>query len=434
MCGYTVVTRMNIRTKSRKVTTMKENKSQQSALMRYGVIAPAVCHTLPEGMTLSEFFEEASKKPYAVPGGKPRYYRPRTIETWYYNYQKNGFDGIVRQGRNDVGKSRKIDQDVYEQIKYLKERYPRIPATEILSQLISTGTVRKGRISLSTVTRCVNHIVEENRLPTHADKRRYERPHINAVWCGDSCVGPKITINGEKRRVYIIALIDDASRFITAAEVSYRDDFVSLLHTIKTAVMKYGVPKMFNFDNGHTYRNHQMELLAARITSTIHYCQPYTPTQKSKIERWFRTMRDKWMAITDLSQFDSLEQIQSSLDIFVQNYNHTVHSSLNGMSPDERFFSESNQIRRLPADEADKLFLLEIERRVSADCVITIDNTEYEVDCRYSGTRVCLRYSPDMKTIYLVENGGTLTPIRLLNKQENANIKRNKIYLSGGAE
>ena len=104
------------------------------------------------------------------------------------------------------------------------------------------------------------------------------------------------------------------------------------------------------------------------------------------------------------------------------------------MSPDERFFSEPNQIRRLPADEADKLFLLEIERRVSADCVITIDNTEYEVDCRYSGTRVCLRYSPDMKTIYLVENEGTLTPIRLLNKQENANIKRNKIYLSGGVE
>ena len=145
-------------------------------------------------------------------------------------------------------------------------------------------------------------------------------------------------------------------------------------------------------------------------------------------------MRDKWLAVTDLSQFDSLEQIQSSLDVFVQTYNHTPHSSLNGMSPDERFFSEPEKIRRLPAEEADKVFLLEIERRVSTDCVISIDNIEYEVDCRYSGTKVCLRYSPDMRTIFLVENDGVLTPIRLLNKQENASVKRNKIYLSGGAE
>ena len=413
---------------------MNDNKSQQTALMRYGAIAPAVCHTLPEGMTLKDFFEEASEKAYSVPGGKPRYFKAKTIERWYYSYQKDGFDGIVRQGRNDAGKPRKVDSDIYEQIKYLKEKYPRIPATEILAQLISTGTVKKGRLSLSTVTRCVNRIVEENKLPVHSDMRRYERPHINEVWCGDSCVGPKITIEGGKRRIYVIALIDDASRFVTAAVVSYRDDFVSLLQAIRTAVLKYGIPNVFNFDNGHTYKNRQMELLAARIASTIHYCQPYSPVQKSKIERWFRTLRDKWLAVTDLSQFDSLEQIQSSLDVFVQTYNHTPHSSLNGMSPDERFFSEPEKIRRLPAEEADKVFLLEIERRVSTDCVISIDNIEYEVDCRYSGTKVCLRYSPDMRTIFLVENDGVLTPIRLLNKQENASVKRNKIYLSGGAE
>ena len=33
---------------------------------------------------------------------------------------------------------------------------------------------------------------------------------------------------------------------------------------------------------------------------------------------------------------------------------------------------------------------------------------------------------------YLVEDNNTYTPIRLLNKQENALVKRSKIYLSGG--
>lgn len=411
---------------------MTEEIRQQFALMRYGIIAPAICHTLPEGKTLTSFFEEAAEKSYNGPDGKAHHYSAKTLERWYYFYLKAGFDGLVTQPRSDCGKSRKIDPDIYEQIKYLKEKYPRIPSTEIHKQLLATGTVKKGELSLSTVTRCVNQIVADWKLPVHADMRRYERPHINEVWCGDSCVGPKITIEGAKRRIYIIALIDDASRYITGAAVSFHDDFVSLLPVMKTATAKYGVPKMFNFDNGHTYKNHQMELLGARIGTTIHYCQPYTPTQKSKIERWFRTLRDKWLAITDLTEFDTLAQIQDSLDIFVQTYNHTVHSSLNGRSPDERFFSEAECIRRLTQDQTEKAFLLEIERRVSADSVIMIDNTEYEVDSRYSGTRVRLRYSPDMKTIYLVESNGTLTPIRLLNKQENASIKRNKTYLSGG--
>lgn len=411
---------------------MSEEMRQQFALMRYGIIAPAICHTIPEGKTLKSFFEEAAEKAYSGPDGKVYHYTAKTLERWYYFYLKAGFDGLVTQPRSDCGKSRKIDPDIYEQIKYLKERYPRIPSTEIFRQLLATGTVKKGEISLSTVTRCVNQIVADWKLPVHADMRRYERPHINEVWCGDSCVGPKIMIDGAKRRIYIIALIDDASRYITGAAVSFHDDFISLMSVMKVATAKYGVPKMFNFDNGHSYRNHQMELLGARIGTTIHYCQPYTPTQKSKIERWFRTLRDKWLAITNLAEFDTLDQIQDSLNIFVQTYNHTVHSSLNGKSPDERFFSEPECIRRLTQDQAEKSFLLEIERRVSADSVIVIDNTEYEVDSRYSGTRVRLRYSPDMKTIYLVENGGILTPIRLLNKQENAIIKRNKTYLSGG--
>ena len=74
-------------------------------------------------------------------------------------------------------------------------------------------------------------------------------------------------------------------------------------------------------------------------------------------------------------------------------------------------------------DEIDKTFLLEIERRVSPDCVITIDQVEYEIDYRFARQRIRLRYSHDMEQIFVVEPDGALTPIRLLNKQENAIIK-----------
>ena len=119
---------------------------------------------------------------------------------------------------------------------------------------------------------------------------------------------------------------------------------------------------------------------------------------------------------------------------YVQNYNQTVHSSLKGLSPQDRFFSEPDRIRRLPDEEIENSFLLELERRVSSDSVIVIDQTEYEVDYRFAKQRIKLRYSPDMKDIFIVEADGTLTPIRLLNKTENAYIKREKIHLCRGEE
>ena len=43
---------------------MTEEKRKEYALMRYGIIAPAVCHMIPEGKTRKEFFEEAADKTY----------------------------------------------------------------------------------------------------------------------------------------------------------------------------------------------------------------------------------------------------------------------------------------------------------------------------------------------------------------------------------
>ena len=72
--------------------------------------------------------------------------------------------------------------------------------------------------------------------------------------------------------------------------------------------------------------------------------------------------------------------------------------------------------------------------KVSADSVITIDQIEYEVDCRFAKQHIRLRYSADLKELFVVEADGTLTPIRLLNKTENAFVRREKIHLCRGEE
>lgn len=412
---------------------MDQERKHAIALMRYSVIAPLITGLSDDYDSLTAFYNHASIKGVVHPDGTVKHYAPGTIEKWFFHYKKLGFDALIPSGRGDKGKPRKLDDELQEQIKYLKSNYPRMSASAIYRQLQDNGSIKNGDVSQSTVTRYINLITLQMKTTTKPDMRRYERPHINEVWCGDTSVGPYLkTPDGKKHKVYIIALIDDASRFIVGINIFFNDNFVNLMSVMKSAIAKYGRPQMFNFDNGSSFKNKQMELLAARIGSVIHYDQPYTPTQKAKIERWFRTMKDQWMASLNIRDFHSLDELRSSLFSYVQTYNQTVHSSLAGKTPMERFFCEPNRIRRLTEEEMEKNFLLEIERRVSSDSVIVIDRMEYEVDFRFAKQRIKLRYSPDFKDIFIVESDGSLTPIRLLNKTENAFIKREKLYLCKG--
>ena len=410
-------------------------KKQDVALLRYTAITPVVTGLGDAYCSNNDYYREISEKGVTGPDGKVYHFHLDTLQRWYSAYKKQGFEALMPRDRRDAGKSRKIDADLLEQLTYFVEHYPRMPATEILRKLEENGSVTDGQVSLSTITRCVSNIRRSAGASPNRDMRRYERPHINEVWCGDSSVGPRLKgADGRKQRVYIIALIDDASRFITGADLFFNDNFVNLMSVMRSAVAKYGRPKVWRFDNGRTYRNRQMDLLSARIGTTLSYCQPYTPQGKSKIERWFLTLKDHWYASLDLTEFRSLDELRGSFQEWVRKYNQTPHSSLQGKTPQERFFSEPEQIRRLPDQDLDRSFLLEADRRVSADSVIVIDHVEYEVDCRYAKQKLRIRYSPDMKEVYIVEQDGTLTPVRLLNKVENASVKREKFMLCRGEE
>ena len=152
---------------------------------------------------------------------------------------------------------------------------------------------------------------------------------------------------------------------------------------------------------------------------------------KAKIERWFRTLKDRWMAGLHYDEFKTLDELRESFMEYVQEYNTTVHSSLDEMSPTDRFFSESSQITRLTDQQIEKAFLLEIERTVSADSVVKIDNTPYEVDSRYANRRLTIRYSSDLEEVYVYDKDtGEYEKMQLLDKHSNAKVKR-KVRMAG---
>ena len=413
---------------------MTFDQKQKTALFRYSIIAPLETGTSDPSISNKEFFRQAAVKSYTDPDGKTVAISASTIAKWHHAYKKGGFDALFPQSRKDEGISRKLDQDLQSQIRFLMKEHPRITAAEIHRTLLSRGCIHTGQVSPSTIERFVRLARNHDDGSASKDMRRYERAHINEVWYGDTMYGPWLSDKEGKKRVYFIALIDDASRFIVAADLFFNDSFENLMTVIRSAVTKFGRPKLFTFDNGASYRNNQMELLAARIGSSVHYCQPYTPTGKSKIERWFLTVRMQYLSSLDMRNFHSLEELRRDFAGYVSRYNQTVHSSLDDLTPQERYFKEPEQFRRLSPEQIETDFLLETERRVSADNVIVINKVEYEVHYQYAKQKLRLRYSPDMEKVFVVEPSGELTPIRLLNKQDNAIVKRERVRLSNGGD
>ena len=401
---------------------MTDNEKNEIALFRYGVISDLVVGNVDVKSKKSFFRDASSKERYY--NGKQIRISKGTIERWFYNYQKYGFDGLKPRDRSDCGRIRKIDNEIEGIINHYVNEHPRMPASQIYNELLANHYITYDEVSLSTITRYVMKQKKNKGVITHSEMKRYEAGHINEIWACDTTYSFKLTVKGEKKRLYIIAIIDDASRLIVGVDVFFNDNYVNFMSVLKSAVKKYGKPKILNLDNGAPYKNNQINLLSARIGISAHHCAPYSGWQKGKIERWFRTMKDHFMASFHLTTNTTIDEFRDELLKYTNEYNNTIHSSLNNISPLTRFFDSGEEIKRLSDDEIEKGFLLEIERKASIDCVIQIDNKEFEVPIKYSKKNIKIRYSSDYKTCYVVNPDSSLERIELLDKVANSMIKR----------
>lgn len=403
---------------------MTNEEREQIALFRYGIISPMISGMI-EYKSVKDGLEKVGSREYEHPNGKRVRYSPTSIERWYYTYKKKGFEGLKPQKRKDEGGIRKLDKEIIEVIEHYVKEYPRLPATSIYEALMRNHYIVSGEISYSCINRYVKKIKKEERVITKQELKRYEAENVNDIWSCDTTYSFKINDEGIRKRMYIIAIIDDASRAIVGIGSFFEDNYVNFMSVLKRAVKRYGKPKILNLDNGGPYRNHQLELLGARLGIVLHHCAPYSGWQKGKIERWFRTMKDHFMANYHISAKTTLADFEKDLQEYTTKYNNEEHTATKE-SPNSRFFKESSGVIYIDEDKLEKAFLLEIERKATIDCVIQINNVEYEVPMQYSNKRIRIRYSADLKTVYVVNPDDTMEKIKLLNKIDNSKIKRQK--------
>lgn len=405
---------------------MDEDLRREIALFRYSLIAPILNENFPH-KTVADYLKDICAKQYDVPMGLKKEYAPETIKEWLRVYKLKGIDGLYPKNRSDKGSSRKLKCEIKEIILNLKQENSRRTAKSIYQEIIVRNIVKPSDISLSTVQRYLRNNIDA-KVETIKDRRAFEFEKPNDCWQSDISVGPYLNIKGKKHKTYIIAFLDDSSRLVVSCKAFEVDNLTAVLSVFKDAIAKRGVPKKVFFDNGKVFRSKQMELICASLGTTLCFAEPYSPQSKGKIERWFQTLQKQWQHLLDTSSFASVDELNESLNKYVESqYNSTIHSSIKA-KPIDKFLSNHNGLRLLTSQELNNAFLHRVDRKVKNDSTVSIDNKVYEVPTQYIGNKINIRYDPtnDDEAFIFSENGEKLHKIIKLNKIDNSKIKRGR--------
>lgn len=403
---------------------MDEKLRQEIALFRFSLIAPILNNTF-SNTTVKEYLQEICAKEYESPIGLKKQYAPETIKEWLRFYKTKGIDGLYPKNRSDKGSCRKIYTDLREIITFMKKENPKRSAKSIYQEVIVRNLIKPSEVSLSTIQRYVAKIDLDNE-EKNQDRRAFEFANPNDCWQSDVSVGPYLTINGLRQKTYIIAFLDDSTRLIVSCRAFATDNLISLLTVFKEAVAKRGVPKKVFFDNGKIFRAGQTELICASLGCTLCFAKPYSPQSKGKIERWFQTLQKQWQHLIDTSSFASINELNESLNSYVEGqYNSNYHSSIK-CKPIDKFMDNIKNIKLLSQTELRNIFLYRVLRSVKKDATISIEKRLYEVPAKYISSKINIRYDPTNYTEAFIfsDKGDRLERILPVDKIANSSIKR----------
>ncbi len=395
------------------------NDRHEVALFRYGLIADLV-HLAPGTKGLYRRLEDQAAKDYTIPGTTRTRVAAETLRDWLKRYRKGGFEALMPKPRTDRGRSRTLPASVVERLVSIKEANPKLSVKLVIQQARSDPEVPDALpLPPSTVHRLlVRHGLMRKTpdQPTDQDRRRFAFHKAGQLWMSDVMHGPRVVVGERtKRKTYLIAFIDDATRVIPYAAFALSENTQAFLPVLEQAILRRGYSERLYVDNGAAYRSHHLALVCAKLGITLIHARPYRPQGKGKMERWFLTLRSQLLTRLTDQDTRSLQALNRRLWAWVEGeYQHSPHRGLEGQTPLERWAHTAQDVR-FPEPELDlkELFLFEALRKVQKDRTVSLNGVIYEVDAALVGERVRLRYDPGAAPGHPVQVWHDNAPIQL---------------------
>jgi transposase InsO family protein len=380
---------------------------------------------MAEGNTERARIQAVSQMSFTDEDGLPRQFTWRTISTWLCRYRKHGVTVMEQQTRSDKGKTRKVrPEDILEAIEAVRPKtHGRTPKRSVLYRLcIEQGLLQRSQVARTTFYRLIREfeLLKPDADTAHKVRRAFAKAHANEMWQADTLCGPFIKINGVPVQTRLIAYIDDASRVCCHGQFFPAENVDTLTESLRAAFYKRGVPQSLYVDNGSIYTSREIVQICARVGCLLHHTPVRDGAAKGKIERFFRTVRDQFLA-RDLD-LSSLETLNRQFTQWVEeHYNAQVHSVL-GMSPLDRFALDRKWVRFLPPNEAnDELFFVEEERHVRADNTFAFKSLRWEAPRHLPDRTIQIRFqrSQSAARVVVYYKGERMGEARLLNPVAN---------------
>ena len=392
-----------------------------TALFRLSVLGPLVSRERLERGELQQTIRELAQRDYVIPNSDRSQIGEKTIEAWYYSWRKEGIDGLIPKTRIDAGQS-KLSPAVQALILNAKRDNPRRSIRQIRLLLETTGHVAHDTLSRSAIHRLLqqhnlSRMQGSSSLPE--EKRSFTTEYAGTLWYGDVMHGPRVPVNGQLRKTYLVSLMDDASRLITHSAFCLGETALDIEGVLKQALLKRGVPIKLVVDNGAAYRSKTLQGICARLGIHLIYCRPYAPEGKGKLERWHRTFRDQFLSEIDARHITALEDFNARLWAWLEQvYHRTVHGGLAGLTPLARYQQDLPKIRSLGsrAAQLDALFYHRLSRFVKKDGTVSYQSGRFEVPYELAGKTVMLVVDPHTGCVIGVEDKdgqslGSATPL-----------------------
>lgn len=398
------------------------------ALFRYGLIADLLEVRGPR-CGLQAKLEEKATKLYAIPGSRRVYVAPETIRGWLKAYRRGGFDALLPSRRADLGQSRTLSREVQDLLLSIKDEHEDFTVHLVMKKAQEApGFPESLRLAPSTVHRLLSRhgLMRPKEAPQSKDHRRFEFPYAGDLWMSDVMHGPAVLVgNQRKRKVYLIAFLDDATRVVPYARFAMSESNVDFMPALKQAVLRRGVPKRLFVDNGSAYRSHHLALVTAKLGITLIHARARHPQAKGKQERFFRRVRTQFLPLLDTSGL-TLEALNQKFWAWVEGeYHQSPHRGLGGDTPLDRWAAVGSQVR-YSEPNIDDLFLFEAKRKVKKDRTVSLDGQLFEVEAVLVDETVTLRFDPaDRRVVQVWHDGRRADDARWVDLRANCKVKRN---------
>src|SRR5690554_801080 len=403
---------------------MDEKTREKIALFRFGIISPVLNGQIENQ---SEYFSKVAAKTHNVPHYGPKEYIPKTFSRWLLDYRRGGFEALKPKRRSDRGETRSISPVLEEKIIDLRKDNMGLSVSLFYEQLIKNDEILPSDASYSTIYRLLKRQdLLKNSPRREGNRKRFAYDKVNILWQGDYMVGPYLKINDKKVKTFLFAFIDDCSRIVPYAMFLKTEKFSAVRKVLSEALLRRGIPRLIYLDNGQVYRSDMLHFACASLGITIIHTKPFDASSKGKIERFFLTVRKRFLPLLTEEEYSSLNKLNESFLTWLEkDYHRRIHSSLK-MTPLDKYMSQISSVKTINNPERLKMiFLKRAKRKVKHDATISVNSKLYEVPAVLIGKRIEIRFDPETyQDVFIFDNGKCIGKAKKVIYADNAHVKR----------